>query len=292
MRSGNTGQRAEVRVDLVVVADLGVAVAVGGVGELEWDVGLAARRGTAAGRPRAARRSAARRSGRAGTRAGSRAGSARWRPDAPPRRASPSGVPSSRRRSTSRLWSLMNATAIWLVNRCTSLRGSPMSAIPSWLRGHVAAVGREQQLGRVVLGVQVRRADRARAVERPRGWPSARGSCGSGGIGAMRQRRAVGGDVVRHELPEERPHRRDASVGVIAEVDAQVARAAGAAERVQRRLVGLERGQVRRTASGSARRRSGRRPVRAPGSGLGRYARRAGSWTGLRLILARVRDSP
>ena len=95
--------RAEVLVDLVAVADLGVAVAVGGVGELERDVRVARRCGTAAGRGRAARRSAPRRSGRAGTRAGSRAGSARSPRGAPRRRRRPRPTPSSRRRSTSRL---------------------------------------------------------------------------------------------------------------------------------------------------------------------------------------------
>jgi hypothetical protein len=61
-------------------------------------------------------------------------------------------------------------------------------------------------------------------------------------IAGVRHRRAVGGDVVGHALPEERPRRGDLSVGVIGEeVDAQIARAAGASERVQRRLVGLQR---------------------------------------------------
>ena len=40
---------------------------------------------------------------------------------------------------------------------------------------------------------------------------------------------------VGHEPPEERPHRRDLGVGVIDEVDAQVAWTAGASECVQRR---------------------------------------------------------
>ena len=46
------------------------------------------------------------------------------------------------------------------------------------------------------------------------------------------------------ELPEERPHRGDVGVGVVGGVDAEVARAARAAERVQRFLVDLERRQV------------------------------------------------
>jgi hypothetical protein len=45
---------------------------------------------------------------------------------------------------------------------------------------------------------------------------------------------------VGHELPEERPHRCDLSVGIIG-IDAEIARAAGPSERVQRRLVGLQR---------------------------------------------------
>jgi hypothetical protein len=36
---------------------------------------------------------------------------------------------------------------------------------PLVIAGHVAALGRQQQLGRVVLGVQVRRADRPGAVQ-------------------------------------------------------------------------------------------------------------------------------
>jgi hypothetical protein len=60
-------------------------------------------------------------------------------------------------------------------------------------------------------------------------------------IAAVRHRRALGGDVEGHELPEERPQRCDLSVGIIG-VDAQIARAAGPSERVQRRLVGLQRG--------------------------------------------------
>jgi hypothetical protein len=57
------------------------------------------------------------------------------------------------------------------------------------------------------------------------------------------ERRAVGGDVVADELPEERPAGRDRPVGVLA-VDAQVRRPAGPAQRVQNPFVGLERRQV------------------------------------------------
>ena len=46
------------------------------------------------------------------------------------------------------------------------------------------------------------------------------------------------------ELPEERPDRRDMGVGVGGEVDAEVARSTRTAEPVQRRLIGVERGQV------------------------------------------------
>jgi hypothetical protein len=49
---------------------------------------------------------------------------------------------------------------------------------------------------------------------------------------------------VGHELPEERPHGRDMGVGLIGDVDAEVARSAGTPERVQRSLIDRERGQV------------------------------------------------
>jgi hypothetical protein len=98
---------------------------------------------------------------------------------------------------------------------------------PLVIAGHVAALSRQQQPGRVVLGVQVRRADRPGAVQTLQVGPRHSEVAGSVGIGAVRHRRAVSGDVVGHELPEERPHRRDVSVDVIGEVDAQVARAAG-----------------------------------------------------------------
>jgi hypothetical protein len=58
----------------------------------------------------------------------------------------------------------IQATTVWLVNKCTSLRGSPMRAMPSWLRGTSLPVG-EQQLGGVILAVQVRRAHRACAID-------------------------------------------------------------------------------------------------------------------------------
>jgi len=62
--------------------------------------------------------------------------------------------------------------------------------------------------------------------------------------GAMSQRRAIGGDVVGDELPEERPHRGDIGVGVVDELDAEVARSARPPERMQRVLVDPEWRQV------------------------------------------------
>jgi len=53
----------------------------------------------------------------------------------------------------------------------------------------------------------------------------------------MRERRAVGGDVVRDELPEQGPHRGDLGVGVARGIRAEIAGPARPAERVQRVLV-------------------------------------------------------
>jgi hypothetical protein len=46
------------------------------------------------------------------------------------------------------------------------------------------------------------------------------------------------------ELPEERPDRRDMGVCVVREVDAEIARPTRSAQRVQRLLVDLDRGEV------------------------------------------------
>jgi hypothetical protein len=99
----------------------------------------------------------------------------------------------------------MKATDIWLVNKCTSLRGSPMRAMPSWLRGTSLPMGERRSLAGVVFAVQVRRAHRPRAEE----WP----------------------------------YRRDVGVAVIDEVDVKVARATRTAELMQRFLVDPERGR-------------------------------------------------
>jgi hypothetical protein len=107
--------------------------------------------------------------------------------------------------------------------------------------GDVVAAGSEQQPDRIVALEQVRRADGAGAVHalelRPRGADVANRL----GVVAVADRRAVRGDVVGDELAEERPRGRH---GRVRPVVAGVAGSAGAAERVQRGLVDLERGQL------------------------------------------------
>ena len=273
---GEHRARAEVRVDLVAVADLGVAVAVGGVGELERDVRVARRCGTAAGRRRAARRSAPRRSGRAGTRAGSRAGSARWRRAAPPRRASGSATPSSRSRSTSRLCSPMKATShlageqVHVVARIADQRDALVVARDVAARRRRAAAWRDRPCG---TGTASRPGRRRR---RPRGWPSGRGSCGSG----AGRRDATSGErsAVMSWARNCPKNGHTAATWESASPAAPSPRSHGPPGRpsaCSARLVDPQRRAGRRTASGSARRRAARRPARAPGSDRGRCARRA-----------------
>ena len=157
----------------------------------------------------------------------------------------PRRTPSSRRRSTSRLCARRNATWSWLTKRWTSLRGSPISARPSWLRGTSLPPRPEQQLGRVVALVEVRAADRAAAVEALEVEARRAEVAQPVLLGVRAQRRAVGGDVVRDELAEERPAGRDGRVVAARRLGlAAVAGAAGRADHVQQRLVGRERRQV------------------------------------------------
>jgi hypothetical protein len=58
------------------------------------------------------------------------------------------------------------------------------------------------------------------------------------------QRRAIGGDVVRDELAEQRPYGRRRGILVIGEVDADVARSSRPPKRVQRLLVDVQRREV------------------------------------------------
>jgi hypothetical protein len=112
--------------------------------------------------------------------------------------------------------------------------------------GHVVASGAEKQLRRVVLRVQVGRSDRAGAVDALEVGLGSAEVADLRRVGAVADRRAIGGDVVCDELPEERPHRRRSRVrpGVVREVDAHVAWAAGPAQGVERRLVHLERREI------------------------------------------------
>jgi ferredoxin len=109
---------------------------------------------------------------------------------------------------------------------------------------HVASRGREQELGRVDLAVQVRRADRTCPVDALEVGLGDAEVADPGRVGTMSQRRAIGRDVVRDELPEERPHRRDIGVGVIGDAGAEVARSTRTAELMKPLLVNVQRGHV------------------------------------------------
>jgi hypothetical protein len=109
---------------------------------------------------------------------------------------------------------------------------------------HVRTGGPEQQLGGIVLGVQIRRANRPSPVE-PLEVRLGRAKVADlRWVGAMPQRRAIGGDVVCDELAEQRPHRRRRGILVIGEVNADVAGSSCSPERVQRLLVDVQRREV------------------------------------------------
>src|SRR6201989_579245 len=80
------------------------------------------------------------------------------------------------------------------------------------------------------------------------------------------------------ELAEERPRSRDVRVGVAGALDAQIARAAGPAERVPRLLVDAARGQVleHRAVAPAGERRvdASRRQTVIPGDARGMPAHR------------------
>ena len=103
----------------------------------------------------------------------------------------------------------------------------------------VAVAG--EQLRRVVTRVHVRRARRAAAVERLEIRARRPHVAERFEVGVRAKRGAVGGQVVRDVLAEERPAGLDARVALAV---AAVAQPAGGADAVQERLVGLERGEV------------------------------------------------
>jgi hypothetical protein len=106
--------------------------------------------------------------------------------------------------------------------------------------GHVPAV--HQELARVVAVVEVRAAGRPAAVHglevRARGAEVEHPLR----VGVVRERRAVGGDVVGDVLAEERPAGSDR--GVVGGAVRAVADPARTAQRMQERLVALQRRQV------------------------------------------------
>ena len=226
---GTSRVAAHRRVDRVAVADLAVAVAEGGVGELERDVRLVAERVVARALVRELGRQLGADQRRAGSRGAGSTGSATSSPAAPRRRCRARATPSSRRRSTTRLWARMNATWSWLTKRWTSLRGSPISARPSWLRGTSFPPAPEQQLRRIVALVEVRAPDGAAAVEALEVQARRAEVAQRVLLGVRAERRAVGGDVVGDELADERPAGRDGRVVVARRSSASlaVARAAG-----------------------------------------------------------------
>src|SRR5215210_1154334 len=129
------------------------------------------------------------------------------------------------------------------MNRWTSLRGSPTRAMPLLVAGHVMAAGREQQLRGIGVVVEVRRADGAGAVDALQIRPRRAEVADPVGVGAVAERRAIGGDVMGDELPEEGPARLDRRVGSVA-IDPEVRRTARLPQGVQSLLVRLETGQI------------------------------------------------
>ena len=138
---------------------------------------------------------------------------------------------------------------------------------------HVVAARAEQQLRRVVALVEVRAADRAAAVEALEVEPRRAEVAQPTLLGVRAERRAVGGDVVRDELADERPAGRDGRVVARPPASAlgrrrrrrRPRRSCAAAPRRPRTAAG------RRTSARSGRRRSARRRRgRARGSGRGR----------------------
>ena len=98
-----------------------------------------------------------------------------------------------------------------------------------------------EQLRRIVALVEVRRPSRPASVKGLEVGSRHAHVAQRGQVGVRSQGRAVGGEVVRHVLPEERPAR--LHVRVLLAV-AAVAEAAGRADPVEQLLVDLERRQV------------------------------------------------
>ena len=104
----------------------------------------------------------------------------------------------------------MNARCSWLTMKWTSLRGSPMSARPCWLRGRstgscstVSVLRADEQLGGVVLVVEERAVGLAppvQGVEVEAG--RAEGVEGVGVVRPVEARHRVEGDVVVDELAQ------------------------------------------------------------------------------------------
>ena len=111
---------------------------------------------------------------------------------------------------------------------------------------HVVAARPEQQLRRVVALVEVGAADGPAAVEALEVQARRAEVAQPVLLGVRAQRRAVGGDVVRDELADERPAGRDGRVVRVLDLLGlgAVAGPAGRADHVQQRLVGRERRQV------------------------------------------------
>ena len=183
---------------------------------------------------------------------------------------------------------------------CTSLRGSPTQRGALRVARDVAVAG--EQLRRVARVVEEGRADRPGAVEALEVGPRRAEVGDRRRVGVRPDGRAVGGDVVGDELPEERPAGRGDAV--VAGRVAAVAQAARHSEREQRRLVALERRQVGEGAPvAPADRRDGRvdRPfgseavvadrVRGDGHGSPRLPRRVGA-SALRAAAGTAPPSP
>ncbi len=127
-------------------------------------------------------------------------------------------------------------------------------------------VAADQELGGVVAVIQERHADRAVAVDDLQVGPGAAGVADLGQLGAVGQRRPVGGQVMGHELPEHRPA--GSPLGVLSRSEfggrrGRVAGATGAPEGMEGVVLAVEGVQLGEQPPVAA----GRRRVHRPGRG-------------------------
>jgi hypothetical protein len=131
---------------------------------------------------------------------------------------------------------------------------------------HVGAAGAEEELRAVVPVEEIRTTNRSAAVDALEVDTRRAEVADCVGVGLMGDGRAVGGDVVRDELPEDRPARRLASVVALAGIGrkACVACPATPAEHAEELVLSCKRSQLRKEPAVAP--GVDRRPGRAPRS--------------------------